>query len=82
MRLALLGALLVTPLKGVTAADPGSIADLDPPLMPQLWEPMPPEMRSGIGEVVVIAVEGGLRLPSYVLGIGWRDGKVRWSYRV
>ena len=55
MRLALLGALLVTPLKGVTAADPGSIADLDPPLMPQLWEPMPPEMRSGIGEVVVIA---------------------------
>ncbi len=39
----------------VEAADPASIAELDPPLMPQLWEPMPPEMRAGIGEVVVIA---------------------------
>jgi hypothetical protein len=45
--------ILVDGLDAAAAATP--IAELDPPLTPQLWEPMPGEFRAGIGEVVVIA---------------------------
>jgi hypothetical protein len=38
-----------------TALASTPIADVDPPLTPQLWEPMPDEFRAGIGEIVVIA---------------------------
>ena len=41
------------------AAESAPIADLDPPLMPQLWEPMPPEIRAGISQVVIIASDAG-----------------------
>ena len=52
---AVLVAVVVTALSASAAGTTTSIAELDPPLTPQLWEPMPGEFRSAIDEVVVIA---------------------------
>ncbi len=52
---ALLIAMVFAALSASAIAATTSIAELDPPLTPQLWEPMPGELRAAIGEVVVIA---------------------------